>query len=182
LHPDLFKLLAFATDSPNIMMVRIITNGTLIPKIDIDILTNPKIIVEISPYPDYAEKQEKLKDYLKKHGIQCYPKQQVAWSEMTCPMQTDEQAKSVFSKCWFKINCATLENGLLGYCGQAVISPRVKGFSPKDGDYLNVNKSTNLKSDLYNYLYHPTYMEACKYCPGALGTNLIYDRAQQLRP
>jgi len=57
-----------------------------------------------------------------------------------------------------------LENGIMGYCGQSVIAPRVKGFTPKICDYVYVNESTDLKSDIYNYVYHPTYMEACKYC------------------
>jgi len=169
LHPSLTKLLTYIIDSSEIMNVSIITNGTILPKVSIDVLTNPKITVRISANSKYSEKQDKLINYLDENGVKHFFWIADNWTDFDHPRQTDKKAEMIFSCCHNKISCLALENGVMGYCTQSVIAPRVKGFLPKKGDYLYVNESTDLKIDLYNYVHHPKYMEACKYCSGTEG-------------
>jgi len=195
LHPDLSLLLTYAINS-NTLQVMITTNGTVMPNVSLDLLTNPKVIIRISTYPAIAEKQCKLKGYLDQNGINVYMENNPQWYNLGCQpdrqtdRQTDrhnyttkktgKQAERNFLSCCIKDSCLPLENGVIGRCQLSVIAPRVLGFSPKEGDYLNVNESTDLKSDLYNYVYHPKYMEVCKYCNGTEGTAQV-EPAQQLQ-
>ena len=169
LHPDLHLLLTYAINS-DIGKIEIDTNGTVIPNISLDLLANPKIIIKISSYPIVAEKQRKLHEYLDKNGIDNYFRDITRpWCDHGCQpnrqMNSEDETREIFSLCELKY-CLTLENGVMGYCGLSIIAPRVIGFLPKAGDYLYVNESGDLMTDLYNYVYRPTYMEVCKYCNG----------------
>jgi organic radical activating enzyme len=185
LHPSLPSLLEYAVACESISKIQVFTNGTVMPKFDNDILKNSKIEILISIYPITTDKVLKIKDFFDNNKIMNEIVYRKDWNDFgfqadkQMNKSTDRQAETTFLACAVK-RCLTLEKDAIAHCPRAIIAPRVQGFVPKDDDYLYVNESSDLKSDLYNYVYHPNYMEVCKYCNGTEGTPLV-EPAQQLQ-
>jgi hypothetical protein len=67
----------------------------------------------------------------------------------------------------------TLENGVIARCSRAVIAQQIQGFSVDDGDFLIVDKADDFGRRLRKYVNHPRCMQACCYCNGSLGSELV---------
>jgi organic radical activating enzyme len=80
-HPQLQPIFEFALKQPKIKRVSATTNGTIIPRKELlEILRNPKTIVNISDYGDLSAKRDELADILNKNGVR-YNINESSWHE-----------------------------------------------------------------------------------------------------
>lgn len=82
----------------------------------------------------------------------------------------DARAKRTFDTCPFNI-CLTLENGLIARCSRATVSHLIQDFMPAEKDLIELRtmNAQELGKRLKEYMLHPSFMEACRYCYGSHG-------------
>lgn len=184
LYQNLDRLLDFALSSEAIASVRIATNGTVMPNVNLTgVLQSPKLEVRMSNYPIASKKAEEVKNYLNQHGIKNFVFDFVSevglWNDLgtvNVDPSTGDIAE-IFSNC-SKNHCLTLENGIIGYCSRSICAPEIQKFTPNDGDYVTIKRG-GVKERLRDYVYNPKYMEACRYCNGGYSNGLLVEAALQ---
>lgn len=172
LHPALEKLLEFVKDEEDIEKCLIATNGTVVPNVSPQILTDEKFIVRVSNYPAIAI-ENKAETWLKKHDIRHevyhFISGEDKWYDCGKKMNVPGDVEKRFCNCLFK-DCYTLEEGKIGRCARSVISWKIQGYDLEDsiqkGDYILVSERPGLREELENYIQHPHFMEACRHCNG----------------
>jgi organic radical activating enzyme len=187
LYPNLNELLRFCVEHENITNVTIATNGTLLPKAEIELLQNKKIFVRISNYKPFKDKGEKLSAFLNenavRNGVYNFVGRNAMWHDMgyAPPLSLDEEqaddntCKSRFESCAFKI-CLTLEQSKLGYCSRSIIAESVQGFSAKQGDYCIISPTPppdEFRKQLEQYIENRHFMEACRFCNGSAAGKFV---------
>ena len=184
-YPYLDDILRFVIESANIRNCQIATNGTLLPKTDLNLLKSEKITVRVSNYPSVKNIAEKLRKFLLDNGINHRIHDFVSftgeWNDIggiNLPCEQDDDAvQKRFDLC-AKNRCFTLENSKISRCSRGVIAEAVQGFASKAGDYLIVNDSPDFKERLIEYVTFPKFMEACRYCNGYANSKLIEPAVQ----
>lgn len=174
LYPELDKIIYLLESSPKVKTIRVVTNGTLIPKDEkiLKALTSRKVTVQLNnylnAYAGVADELAKLFDerkikyrLLKKDGTEW-----VDYGDLSCRNRSKEELVKQFKKC--KIDCRSLYNGKLFYCPRSGHGMDLKLLSEVDKDYVDLIDTAmsveETRKKLYELLYEKQYIEACNHC------------------
>jgi hypothetical protein len=183
LYPEaqLCKLIESFKASRKIVMVWLITNGTVIPgEALLSCLRSPKVTVSISDYGKLSSKKSQLTELLTRNGItyDLKPQWHNGWVElggMSCRNRTREELRTLFAKC----GAATLCNPMLGDklfpCGRAPFMNDL-GFEEraelKEGgreDFVTIDGDVGVMRANIRKFMALDYIPACDYCDSLLG-------------
>ena len=166
---DLFKMVEYASQKENIDLIRITSNGTMLPnqKLLNAIKQSQKVYFFISDYSSNTSlksilKFDELKELLHKNDIKFQTMEDMEWcSELgfaSCENTDKEMIKKAL-EC-HRLKCTHLIDGVIDVCSKA-FAGRKLGYINND-DYIDLLNSDNLKSDLIRF--YSNFPSACKQC------------------
>lgn len=171
INPELPQMIDYACKKDNIHIVRITTNGTMLPseKLLSVLKENPnRAYFYMSNYGANKDllpllKYEELKNKLKEVNIKFEMVDSWNWlaeeGVAKEPFSNDITTKKVLG--CYRSKCTQILNGKLDICSKA-LGARELGLIKSD-EYIDIEKSTNLKQDLIDF-YQRDYADACRYC------------------
>lgn len=177
--------------APNIMNVVPVTNGTVIPDLDLLMaLQNPKVTVRISNYGEISKKDELIRLF-KKYNIK-YWLQLQRWYELSSlhknPLSR-EQIKTVVSDCCKAGGNGSrhIADGKLYICPLQANLHKLKIFESEEKDYVNLRMEDSALlqkriSDFLDMKKMPSIPEICLRCNGRGYSGVEVPPAQQLAP
>ncbi len=174
LYPDLDKVIDLLESSPKVKAIRVVTNGTLIPKDEkiLKALAGRKVMVQLNnylnAYTGVADELARLFDerkiryrLLKKDGTEW-----VDYGDLSCRDRSEEELIKQFKSC--KIDCRSLYNGKLFYCPRSGHGMDLELLSEVKEDYVDFTDGNlsveKTREKLYELLYEKKYIEACNHC------------------
>lgn len=160
LHPELGKFITYLDNLKKIKSIRLATNGTILPSEKIlKLLSDSKVIVQISDYPILTQKVEKLVETLKLYGVKYVQLKGRKWKDMG---EIKKRKTNQFEDCSIK-RCTSLYHGKIHICSRAAMMEKL-GCHFYDGIDINLNKNF-LRKEFFN-LYEGVHCKACWYCNG----------------
>lgn len=187
LYPDLQKIIEAIAEAENVLLIHIVTNGTIVPEKEIlNLLAQYGVHVAISDYGELSKKRDFLIKALKVHGIIYEIRSQgKEWYSLGTPQKKNRSAqknKAIFSECRWAKNCLSVINGELRLCPHANYGTKLGLIPINKMDYVDIldqSKSSNEIGEMINYLKNNTqYISACDYCNGS--NTEVVDVAVQL--
>jgi len=187
LSPHLGQIINYVTENHSnaIGELKIITNGTIVPKADVlSKLQQSNAIISISDYRpsiDYLENIDRLQKKLNEYNVRHYLNSSSSWLDFNFPHNPlnipDENLEAHMHA------CAPLFKGMndskFYYCHLAWSAEKAGLLDDNSNDYLDLNNldGTNEKDKIslieYNLGYmNSGYVSLCKKCGGCGKTNL----------
>lgn len=171
INPELSDMIDYAAKKENISIIRITTNGTMMPskKLLDAINANPKrIYFYLSNYSANLDlksilKYEELKNIFHENNIKFQMVDSWNWLKeegMAKRASSIEQTKERMKNC-YRIKCSQILNGKFGICSKA-LGARELGLL-EDDSFIDVLYSKDLKQELINF-YQQEIINACRYC------------------
>lgn len=173
MNRDMYKIIKWWHDNPNISLFRIYTNGVITPTDEImEYLAYPKVDVYISDYEINREKIEKTTREFKKRGIKYYVSPYDGWADagdIHYRNHSIEENIEIFGRCHAR-NCISFIDGQLHRCPRSAHLMRLGAMPDVKEDYVDirgfVGSDEELKQEIRT-LQEKTWIEACNYCDGA---------------
>jgi organic radical activating enzyme len=168
-------LLAHAAKNAKISKVEIVTNGTMLPSMELLTVVkefNHKIYFHISNYSVNESvkpflKHEKLLPLLKENNIKYQMSTDMHWYREV-PMQyhgyDQERLRAVFADCWAK-RVIQVHNGRIAICPRTSGGYEMGEVPILDEECIDLQNSSdeNLKDQFIKF-YHRDHFNACQYC------------------
>ena len=160
LHPELCEMVQYADSLKKIRSIRIATNGTVLPpEKALKVLAASKAIVQISDYPSFSDRAEKIVEIFKSYGVKYVRLKGQKWRDMG---KIKKRETNRFESCSIT-RCTSLSRGKIYVCSRAAMMEEF-GCHFNDGVDITVDKRTFRKDMLR--LYHGDHCKACFYCDG----------------
>lgn len=97
LHPELCEMVQYADSLKKIRSIRIATNGTVLPpEKALKVLAASKAIVQISDYPSFSDRAEKIVEIFKSYGVKYIRLKGQKWRDMG---NSEETNPMILAKC-----------------------------------------------------------------------------------
>lgn len=166
---ELPEMLEYAATKDKVILIAIVSNGTLLPKDDlINVLKKyNKINFYMSNYSDSPNatnlKYEKIKELLRKNNLKYQMMESWEWfkelgfSSKKLPKST---SKHNFETC-HRTKCLQTLDRKIEICSKA-FGGRNLGLIKTD-DFIDLDKTTDLHQDLIDF-YQKPMVQACEYC------------------
>lgn len=177
LHPDLAKILTPLIESPKVGSVRIVTNGTVVPKDSelLELLRSEKVALDISNYGEVSCKVPELVAMEERGMVHLNIDRVTTWfvpnHDYRCKNLSPEQALSKYRHC--PDYCHVLRDGKLFYCGEAFHIANIPDSPMRSGvdfvDLFDRDKSLEeLRAEVNDLIFKRSKrMIACDYCVGS---------------
>lgn len=171
LNLDLYKMVDYAASQEKIKMIKIITNATILPNVNLLNITsnhNNKVHFYISNYSkndkiSHLLKNKELQELLKENDIKYQTMQDLQW-DREYPLRdygySEVELKQMFLSC-VMATCLSIINHKLHICAKGASGLELGLF--KANDCVNILNNPKLKDDLIEF-YSKDYFEVCKYC------------------
>lgn len=177
LHKELAKMLEYTLLQDKIYIVRLITNGTLLPDEEVMNVAkkyHKKVYFYISNYSANKAlhkrlKHNELKELLTKNNIKFQIVGSPEWNIEACFATnkfSKDQVLDNFQSCT-RTQCVQLLNSKIDICSKASTAREIGLLNITD--YIDLNTTKDLKSDLIQF-YKKPYQEACEYCVFSMDT------------
>lgn len=170
LRAELSELLEYAAKKEQVIHIAIVSNGTMIPneKLIKVLKKYNKINFYMSNYNGNPKiepilKYDKIKDILKENGLKYQMMESWTWFKelgFSNEKLSNKIAIHNYNTC-HRTKCLQTLDRKIDICSKA-FSGRNLGLI-KTKDYINLDKTTNLKKDLIDF-YKKTMIDACEYC------------------
>ena len=171
INPELPEIVDYAAKKSNISIIRITTNGTIMPsKKLLKVLENNhnRIYLYLSNYSANIEllpvlKYNELKHLLHEKNIKFQMVDSWNWlSEKGMSDKKDSRERTLkkVKEC-YRIKCTQVFDGIIDVCSKAHAANKLKLI--QTNDYINIANSQDLKSNLISF-YTKSYSQACEYC------------------
>ena len=161
LHKNCAKLIDFLGKQKKIKSIRIATNGTIIPSIDIiKSLSSNNIIVQISDYKINYNKINEIIDIFDENNIKyTYLKDQI-WYDMG---DFEKRDLNRYSSCNIK-RCTSLYDGKIYVCSRAAIMDTLNYI--ENDFHIDINSNTKVFKKKLKKFYKINKHIACNHCDG----------------
>lgn len=172
LHPGIVDILTDALKIPNIGVIHIFTNGTILPKRALcDVLSNPRIVTYISNYSSVLPEQTNNKiartvQELETHGVSFVHGSNANWYDISSfELIGDNEAGLTerFEKC-FLHTCNRLHRGALYRCPHHFSGVVLDKLTSDDVVRIHDGSEADLVARLDAFAAQP-FADACRYCP-----------------
>ncbi len=182
LYSDLSRVIECIHASGRVRQLNVATNGTVIPSDEtLNTIKRCNACVRISDYDITPEKTSELVRVLDEKGINyflySFSTAKGLWfnhgRKDTPRDDNDRTASKRFLSCHSR--AFNLEHGIFARCSRANNAPDIQGFTPKEGDYVYLDRypGKKLKRPLVKYYYGHKFLEACQYCRGTNYDDMI---------
>ncbi len=177
LHQELPDLLGNILAFPNIGLVKIATNGTIIPRNEklLRLMQRPRVYVATSFYPNTISR-ERIQAFCQQldthhiHHIYTIDKHWYDFGGFEMRNYSPETLQQVYNSCPFK-ECNLLLDGQISRCARSVFATRFKEIPYYSEDYVNIRHSDGrdaLRQQL-KHLFEIPVILACQHCNGTQG-------------
>lgn len=172
LYPNLKEILEYLLEEKKVLGIMLITNSTILPKPEIlELLKNPKILIEISDYGQ-LEKMSRLVELLEAHDIFFKVLTDQQWTDMggvECRNRTEEEMRFSYLNCNQSKVIKGFHNGRFHTCARSSRMLEL-GVYQSERDYfdLNAEDAGEQIREKLKTLYYSESADACNYCD--LGT------------
>ena len=171
LNKDLPEIINYAAKNSSIDLIRITTNGTIVPSKELlDVINqNPnRIYFYLSNYSNNSNldkllKYEEIKKVLHDNHIRFQMVDSWNWLEEKGMAETpfsEEITKIKMDKC-YRTKCNQILNGKFGICSKALGANELRISNCKD--IIDITKSINLREDLIKF-FKQEIIDSCRYC------------------
>lgn len=149
--------------------IRVVSNGLLIPSIDVELLKTMKenhIGFDITLYPPTSELKEKIELRCLENGILCVMSGKVSQFFRITNAKGDSDKEKEHEKCISR-RCHFLENGKVSVCGLPILNKKYKDVVNSkvpvfEQDIVDIYDSSLDGFSLNEFLSKP--LESCRYC------------------
>ena len=167
---DFNDILEWCLTQDKIQTIKIITNGTIIPKEETwKLLGNKKVKLVIDDYGTLSRHYTDLVKLSEEYHVRYDVQKLQTWYQLEPVMKkgnTDQRKKEIFQDCVFR-TCVGVTNGRLYHCNVSGHMNTVGLLSDAESDFIELqNKDWNnneLKETVRDFLSIP-YLRACDYC------------------
>lgn len=173
----LVDLLNLVAETRNIMQIKIVTNGTVVPEIE-DLKEIKKYVscIEISDYGNVSRKKDELCEVLKLVGIpfRIIPETRMWYQidEFKLYDRKEEELQHLFETCGFfnkdkGAECTPLYRGMLHRCAIQAYGIDIAGtemLNAQDAVVIRDMESMELRELIQNMLECKEQLQFCKYC------------------
>ena len=171
LHRSLPQMLEYACDSPKVKLVKIITNGTIIPSAQLLAILaryRSKVVVFISNYTANPElalvlKHKMICDVLQENGVKYQIPASFMWKQ-DAPLRkaacSIADAQMNFARCYMASCISVFERGL-HICGKSS-----RGFAMgviTSNDFVDLRQKNSLREKIVSF-YEKNYFNVCRHC------------------
>lgn len=169
-HYHIDDILKWCIQNPKINAVKIITNGSIMPKESTwRILQDHKIKLVIDDYGDKSKKYSEILEMAKKSHVNYEEQKLQTWNRVK-PIEkkgrNGEEISKIYKNCPFR-NCIGITNGRLYHCNVAGHMYTLSMIPDSREDYVEIEKSSlnevELREEIRKYL-KLDYLKACYYC------------------
>ncbi|MCT4596774.1 MAG: radical SAM protein [Vallitalea sp.] len=175
LYPDLLLICKEVSQYNNILTIRVVTNGTIIPDISIlKCFSDLGISLTISDYGQLSNNKYELIDLCKKYNVlwDINSYNYNTWVDFGRVQVERNRSKNenmqIFKKCYNWVKATYLLNGDYYLCQRAAYATYFKILEKKDGEYVNILdyslSEQELKNKIKEITYNTKYLTACNYC------------------
>jgi len=171
-HPELEDILRETIKYPNLGLIHIFSNGTVIPNNDVcRLLSNPRIAVTLTNFAEQLSlKQreifERVKKKMKESNVQYIVRFLTTWTESNSFEFVDdnvEKLKKRFSECRFS-SCRRLAYGIMYAC-QHDYAGELTGLFPLIDNQVKVHDfSAEELAEALEEFNNREYFNICNYC------------------
>ncbi len=166
LHRDLGTIIEFALQYKQIREIRVVTNATIIPDLNLlKTLKKKRVVIDISSYDSIKEKQEQFIQYLKKQNLAYHIWTGKNWRDYGNYNKrnfSEKILKKSKGKC-NDIKHKHIEDGKLYFCTRVLNLDRQSNFHSDSTDFVDLLDTDNLKSRI-KQLFKKEYVVACDHC------------------
>lgn len=166
LHPKIFEILKEIKGLLKIGFIHIITNGTVIPSDNVfRIMSDDKIILEISNYKLSKKLQNNKKKFIKKlekYNVNYLIMDNLQWYDFG-NFNKRSHTKHPYKECCFISN--EIFNGKMHKCSRSTFATHLGLIPDYSKDYIDIRKATDLKESLIKFLRNQT-PKVCLHCNG----------------
>lgn len=167
LHPELTEICKEISKIKNILMIRIATNGTVVPDIDYSVLRDSGVSVQISDYGLYSKKKDLLIHTLDKFQIpNCIAEDIGAWYQIHIGNNglNPSELQEMYQSCYFRRQSTELIGDRYYGCCFAGSLGLIKPYPGMESDYVKVSNNPNVRDEVQKLDFQSHNLEACRYC------------------
>ncbi|MCL2410688.1 MAG: radical SAM protein [Treponema sp.] len=178
MHPEFSTLLEYVCNSSKVGTVKVVTNGTLIPKEKtLSALNSPKVLVKVSNYGPLSNKIEELADVFTEHNINYRIMQLDRWFDygnIEVRNRSSQELSEIFSSCRTPI-CQSYLNGEFHFCPRSSAGIDLGVVERRASDYVDIGNldAKEARRQVKIFLNKTKYVQACDYCNNASCLPLI---------
>ena len=186
MNKEIGKIIKHLKKYENVSQIVIYTNGTILPKGEnLEVLKDPKILMDITNYAHLSRNHDALIELCKKENIPfltTIPK----WTDsgrINYQKKSEEKLKFMFKNCCTN-DYLTLLNGKLYRCPFSANTMNLKAIPINDNEYIDLDRKITkdeLKKEIIDLYHKPEYLTACHYCNGRDFTTPRIDAALQAK-
>lgn len=178
LYPCLDEILRYLLKQDKVLGILLITNSTLLPKPEVvELLKNPKILIEISDY-GHLQKMSRLIELLEENDIFFKVLTDQTWTDMggvECRNRTKEELRFNYLNCNQGRVIKGFHNGRFHTCARSARMLALGAYQ-SEGDYFELRPGDSpeeIRAKL-RAVYYSESADACNYCDlGALPAKTI---------
>lgn len=178
LHPDLVEICNEASKINNVRNIVIITNGTIIPRIDMfKSIKNSVSYIQVSDYGTLSKSKSQLKKIARKNNIFVeYIENNSKWIDLGNLKKRNRdkvENQKIFKSCSHVNECNAIVNGKLYFCGWSAFGTALCIIPKNENDFINLlddNISTSeMRAKISDFKKNTKCVIACDYCDWPLG-------------
>lgn len=170
LHTEFNYILEWCLNQRKISAVKIITNGTIMPKEDTwKLMSNPKVKLVVDDYGKLSKCYQELLIYAQKHNVRCEEQKLQTWYGLKPIVKKQisrEKHMQIFKDCYFR-NCIGVTNGKFYHCNVAGHMYNAQLILDDSTDYIDLSRydgsGKDIREEIRKYM-EIDYMSACAYC------------------
>ena len=190
LFNELGSLLEFLISQKKVRQIKVVTNGTLLPRKEwLNLLKNKKVRVVISNYGKYSFKLTECINILNENSVKTIIKQEdlrwISLGDVYYHGYTHNQLKNLYNHCPMR-RCKLFIGGKLYVCGRSAASDDL-GLIPSTNNNRTVESIDLTNSDPSRIrrdirrIFNVKYLTSCNYCDGTMGVNKYVSPAIQYK-
>lgn len=195
-NPELYKLVDYVGQNPDITFCKLLTNGTIIPSqrlMESMKAAGKKLIVHIDQYPGTEESSKRIYEKILSAGIRCIILRHSVFKEMhwkylggidqkTLP---EDMSQDIYRSCVLR-GCYTLADGEFTACPRGITTEEIYDVPKNKWENINIRKlPDNLwgRALLATSIDQGIYKAYCRNCLGITELNpFTVEAGVQLEP
>ncbi len=183
MHPNIAEICEEITASSKLMFLELITNATLVPKIDYQKLKDSGVVVRISDYHELSKKKHELIAVLEEYDIPYYYVDDTdLWYKMPYPTARnlrDEAKAEQYKNCFARHNNPTIINNKYYECTFCGVCEELDSYTSSNTDSVDLQNTHSLKERLTEYIENTKFLNCCDYCNFIFNEDSIVKRGEQ---
>lgn len=176
LYPHLQEILEYLLAQKKVLGIMLITNSTILPKPEVvELLRNPKILVEVSDY-GHLEKMSRLINILEENKVNFLVLTEQTWTDMggiECRNRSEDELRFQYLNCDQSRVIKGIHNGRFHTCARSARMFALGAYdSPKD--YFDLREEGENMRTKIKEMYYSETADSCNYCDlGVLPAKVI---------